>query len=90
MKYESSPSIPLTRPLPCWMTRNEHVKCRALIHLNGEIGGVGDIRIKGDFKRHDNRVNVVGGSRQFNGVAGKAKLHNRSRKIDKLHFDLTP
>jgi hypothetical protein len=72
-----------------FIPRSEHVKCRAVIHLNGEIGGVGDIRIKGDFERHDNRVNVVGGSGQFNGVAGKAKIHSVGRGIDKIHFDLT-
>jgi hypothetical protein len=70
---------------------NHHVvKCRAVAHLNGKIGGFGDIRVHGDFTRHDNRLNVVGGSGQFDGVAGKMKLHGTSNKrIDRLHFDLT-
>jgi hypothetical protein len=66
------------------------LKCRAVAHLNGKIGGFGDIRVRGDFTRKDNRLNVVGGSGQFDGVAGKMKLHGTSNKrIDRLHFDLT-
>jgi hypothetical protein len=63
-------------------------KCHAVLHLNGEIGGFGDIRVSGDFERHDRRLNVVGGTNDFNGVAGKMLLHTVSRHIDKLHFDL--
>jgi hypothetical protein len=65
------------------------LKCHAVVHLNGKIGGFGDIRVRGNLGRGDNRVNVVGGSGQFNGVAGKMKIHNVSGKLDKLHFDLT-
>ena len=66
------------------------VKCRAVAHLNGKIGGFGDIRVRGNFDRHDKRLNVVGGSGQFDGVAGKMKLHGTSNKrVDRLHFDLT-
>jgi hypothetical protein len=66
------------------------VKCRAVAHLNGKIGGFGDIRVRGNFSRHDNRLNVVGGSGQFDGVAGKMKLHGTGNKrVDRLHFDLT-
>ena len=65
------------------------LKCHAVVHLNGKIGGFGDIRVRGDLGRGDQLVNVVGGSGQFNGVAGKMKIHSVSRRIDKLHFDLT-
>ena len=74
----------------CTQKSRHAVKCRAVVHLNGKIGGSGDIRVHGDFGRQDNRLNVVGGSGQFDGVAGKMKLHGTAnRRIDKLHFDLT-
>ena len=65
------------------------LKCRAVVHLNGEIGGFGDIRVRGDLRRNDNRLNVVGGSGAFDGVAGKVLLHSVGERTDKLHFDLT-
>jgi hypothetical protein len=64
------------------------LECHALIHLNGEIGGFGDIKVSGDIGRGDHRVVVLGGSDDFNGVAGKMLLHSVSRDTDKLHFDL--
>jgi hypothetical protein len=65
------------------------LKCEALIHLNGEIGGFGNISVGGDLGRHDNRVNVTGGTHDFNGVAGKMVLHHLHGNADKLEFDLT-
>ena len=63
---------------------------RGTYHLNGEIGGFGDINVRGNLRRGDNRLNVVGGSGDFNGVAGKEVFRylNRSgtKSIDK--FDL--
>jgi hypothetical protein len=74
----------------CTAKGHRAIKCRAVAHLNGKLGGFGDIRVHGDFTRNDNRLNVVGGSGQFDGVAGKMKLHGTSNKrIDRLHFDLT-
>jgi hypothetical protein len=64
------------------------LKCRALIHLNGELGGFGNIGVSGNLGRHDNRVNVVGGTHDFNGVAGKMLLHHLHGNTDRLHFDL--
>ena len=64
------------------------IRCHAVVHLNGEIGGFGDIRVRGDFGRGDNRLNVVGGTGDFNGVAGKMLVHDLSRRASKLHFDL--
>lgn len=72
----------------CREAPHRRVRCRALVHLNGEIGGFGDIRVRGDFGRGDNRVNVVGGTGDFNGVAGKVLIHDLSRRASKLHFDL--
>ena len=52
--------------------RSEFVlRCRGVIHLNGEIGGSGDIKYRGNLKKHEFRVNVTGGSGDFNGIAGK-------------------
>jgi hypothetical protein len=64
------------------------IRCHADVHLNGEIGGFGDLRVRGNIGRGDNRFNVVGGTGDFNGVAGKMLLHNLSPRADRLHFDL--
>jgi len=70
-----------------WKCRAEshpyRLKCRALVHLNGRIGGKGYIRVKGVLHHKDKYLNVVGGSRQFNGVAGRM-FWNGAR----LQFDL--
>ena len=49
------------------------LKCRALVHLNGRIGGKGYIRVRGQVGRGhgDKYFRVVGGTRQFNGVRGR-------------------
>jgi hypothetical protein len=36
-----------------------------------------------------NRLNVVGGTHDFNGAAGKVLFHNLNRNTQRLHFDLT-
>ena len=53
---------------------------------HGEIGGFGDIRVRGDLRRNANPLNVVGGSGAFDGVAGKVLLHSVGERTDKLHF----
>jgi hypothetical protein len=47
------------------------LKCSVLLHLNGRFGGKGYIRAKGTLRHGDKYVRVVGGTRQFNGVAGR-------------------
>lgn len=70
-------------------TAKGHVlRCRAVAHLNGEIGGFGDIRVRGHITRHHHRLNVVGGTHDFNGVAGKMKIADFNKRVSKLHFDL--
>jgi hypothetical protein len=68
------------------------VKCHGFIRLNGKIGGIGLIRVKGDAQPGELHVPVIGGTRQFNGVAGKStKLptkHRKTRFDARLHFDL--
>jgi hypothetical protein len=63
-------------------------RCHGIVHLNGEIGGFGDIAFRGNIRDDDNRLNVVGGSGDFNGVAGKILLKNVNRRTTILHFDL--
>ena len=46
------------------------------MHLNGEIGGSGDIKYRGNIAPDDFRINVTGGSGDFNGVAGKFVFEN--------------
>ena len=64
------------------------IRCRALAHLNGDIGGFGDIRVRGTLGHHDNRLNVVGGTHDFRGVAGKVTVHTIHGNTDRLHFAL--
>jgi hypothetical protein len=49
-------------------------RCKILAHLNGEVGGAGFLRINGNLGPGDDRLNVVGGTGDFAGVAGKAVL----------------
>jgi hypothetical protein len=63
---------------------------RGVFHLNGEIGGRGTIKYRGNIRRNDNRLIVVGGTGDFNGVAGKLVFHNVNRIGSKTvnEFDL--
>jgi hypothetical protein len=64
-------------------------KCHARVHLNGEIGGFGDLRVRGDLDGGPNHLVVLGGSADFDGVAGKLTDHNTKKHgVDRLHFDL--
>ena len=64
-------------------------KCHVRVHLNGEIGGFGDIKVKGDLDGGPNHLVVLGGSDDFDGVAGKVTDHNTKKHgLDRLHFDL--
>jgi hypothetical protein len=68
----------------CREAPHRQLRCRAVVHLNGEIGGFGDIHVRGNVGRSDNRLNVVGGTGDFNGVGGKVLLLAQNR----VHFDL--
>jgi hypothetical protein len=77
-----------------WCKARPHtrrLKCQGLIHLHGKIGGFGNIRVRGNIGRDDNRLSVVGGTKDFNGVAGKLLLHNQGSNgpRQRFHFDLT-
>jgi hypothetical protein len=60
----------------CREISRRKVRCRGVVHLNGEVGGFGDILVNGDRGPHDRRANVVGGTGDFNGVAGKLLFRN--------------
>ena len=61
----------------CKIRPHETLRCRGVIHLNGEIGGgSGDIKYRGNVQPGDSRLNVTGGSGDFNGVAGKWVFEN--------------
>jgi len=74
----------------CNVVSHNALQCRGTFHLNGEIGGFGDIKYRGNLRRRDNRLNVVGGSGDFNGVAGKWVFQalNRSGTRSLNHFAL--
>jgi hypothetical protein len=64
-------------------------RCRGPFHFNGEVGGSGDLFVKGNFGRGDNTFNVVDGTGDFAGVVGKMIRHPEpGRRKDRLHFDL--
>jgi hypothetical protein len=65
------------------------LRCHALLHFNGEVGGRGDLVIKGNFGRGDNSALVTNGSGEFDGVAGKLITHPQpGQRKEKWHFDL--
>jgi hypothetical protein len=62
----------------CTERAHRKLKCKALFHLNGEVGGLGDLRINGNIGPGDDRLNVTGGTGDFAGVAGKLVLSERA------------
>jgi hypothetical protein len=72
----------------CTPRDDRALHCRATIFLNGELGGDGTIHVKGNLTRGSNRVNVTGGSGDFNGAAGKLVVESQGRHTDLLTFDL--
>ena len=74
----------------CREKHRNKVKCHGLFRLNGKIGGKGHIRVKGDLQGGDNHLVVVGGTRQFNGVAGKMTILPSTKPgiSRRYHFDL--
>jgi hypothetical protein len=74
----------------CKLRPHNSLLCRGAFHLNGEIGGFGDIKYRGDFGPGDIRLNVVGGSGDFEGVGGKWVFQSLNRSGTKSldHFAL--
>ena len=66
----------------CAQRPHRKIKCKVLVHLNGEVGGFGDLRVSGNLGPGDNRLNVTGGTGDFAGVAGKVVLSGpRGRRL---------
>jgi hypothetical protein len=74
----------------CDIRPHNSLLCRGTFHLNGEIGGFGDIKYRGTCGPGDIRLNVVGGSGDFDGVAGKWLFESLNRSGTKSldHFAL--
>jgi hypothetical protein len=62
--------------------------CQGVVELNGDVGGRGRLKVNGDIEPGESKVNVVGGTRNFNGVAGKLTFHPRHGNKQRLSFDL--
>jgi hypothetical protein len=60
----------------CQIRPHEVARCRGVMHLNGEIAGSGDIKYRGNIGPDDFRLNITGGSGDFNGIAGKWVFEN--------------
>lgn len=67
----------------CREARGGKFRCRAVVNFNGEVGGFGSLRVNGNIGPGDDRLNVLGGTGDFVGVAGKVTTHRNL-----LHFDL--
>jgi hypothetical protein len=63
------------------------IKCRVKFHLNGKIGGFGDIKARGDLDPGPDHLVVYGGSDDFDGVAGKVTART-PKGPTRIHFDL--
>ena len=72
----------------CRPKADRQLKCKVKFHLNGEIGGFGDIGVSGRLGPDDQRLNVAWGTRDFNEVAGKLVIGEAKGNASKLHFDL--
>ena len=67
----------------CRLGAGEKFKCRAIVKFNGEYAGFGALFVNGNIGPDDLRLNVVGGTGDFEGAAGKViAIGNR------LHFAL--
>jgi hypothetical protein len=68
----------------CTIKPRDAVKCEGTVHLNGEIGGLGDIEYRGTATRRDSSFNVVGGSDDFEGATGETGFRNLNRDGTKI------
>ena len=68
--------------------RSRKARCKILLHLDGTIGGFGDLLLKGNIGRGDRTVSVVDGSGDFEGALGHAFIHHPSEPDNLIDFDL--
>jgi hypothetical protein len=59
--------------------RPHGVFCQGTTHLDGEIGGLGDIKYRGIARPGDQTFNVVGGSDDFAGATGEVGFRDLNR-----------
>jgi hypothetical protein len=52
-------------------TANDKLRCAGIVHLNGDVGGLGALFIRGNLGKNDDRLNITGGTGDFEGAAGK-------------------
>jgi hypothetical protein len=64
--------------------------CVVFFHLDGTIGGFGDLLLRGNLGRGDHTLNVVDGDGDFSGaIAGKAFVHNLNKPTNLVDIALT-
>jgi hypothetical protein len=63
------------------------LRCNVKVHLNGEVGGEGFLYLRGNLGGRDSRLNVTGGTDDFDGAAGKAVLTGPNE--NHVRIDLT-
>ena len=51
----------------CHPTPQRKFKCKGYIHLNGEVGGAGFLRVNGNFGHGDRRLNITAGTASSRG-----------------------
>jgi hypothetical protein len=69
--------------------RNHKARCKVVVHLDGSVGGFGDLFLKGNLGRGDKTLNVVDGDGDFGGgVSGKVRVDSISNRLDLVGFDL--
>jgi hypothetical protein len=74
----------------CHGERGEKLRCAILTHLDGSIGGFGNLLLRGNIGRGDATLNVVDGTGDFSGaVSGKVVNDALNRRVSLVSFSLT-
>jgi hypothetical protein len=74
----------------CRGERGGKLRCVILTHLDGSIGGFGNLLLRGNIGRRDGTLNVVDGSGDFSGaVSGKVVNDALNRRVSLVTFSLT-
>jgi hypothetical protein len=74
----------------CRARNSGKLHCAIVTHLDGSIGGFGDLLLKGNIGRGDRTLNVVDGNGDFSGaVSGKVVAEHPGRRVTLVNFSLT-
>jgi hypothetical protein len=68
----------------CVRGNGNKLRCRAIVHMNGEVGGAGFLRVEGNVGRGDDRLNITAGTGDFARAGGAVFSHR-----DVLTFDFS-